>query len=259
MKIAVVTGASSGMGRDFVLQLDASEPFDEIWAIALEEGLLGELQQHVRARIRFFAMDFSDRQSLNRYETALREEHPDVAVLVNASGFGIFKAFEQTPLDRMYGMIDVNARAMMGMTYLTLPYMQAGSCIYNMGSGSSFQPTPYALIYGATKAFALSFSRGLNVELHNSGRGIRVMAVCPLWVKTNFFKTAVSDKTISYFSKWVESADVVKKALHDMKRGKDISILGFNMQMQVLGVKLFPTKLVMRIWCKQQKQGQQKS
>ncbi|MDR3552537.1 MAG: SDR family NAD(P)-dependent oxidoreductase [Clostridia bacterium] len=255
MKIAVVTGASSGIGRAFVLQLDADEPFDEIWAIALEEDLLGELQKEVHARIRPFAMDFCNRENLTRYGEALKAVAPDVAVLVNASGFGIFKTFEKTSLDRLFGMVDVNARTMMGMTYLTLPYMRQGGRIYNMGSGSSFQPTPYALIYGATKAFALSFSRGLNVEFRNGRRGIRVMAVCPLWVKTNFFKMAVSDKTISYFSKWVEAADVVKKALKDMRRGKDVSILGFNMQMQVLGVKLLPAGLVMKIWCKQQKQG----
>ena len=254
MKIAVVTGASSGMGRDFVLQLDQSESFDEIWAIALEEDLLLTLQREVRAKVRVFALDFSQPESLPRYREALAAAAPNVAVLVNASGFGIFKTFEETPLNRLYGMVDVNARAMMAMTHVTLPYMQKGGQIYNMGSGSSFQPTPYALIYGATKAFVLSFSRGLNVELKNAKREIRVMAVCPLWVRTNFFKTAVSDKTISYFSKWVESCDVVKQALRDMRRGKDLSMLGLHMQLQVLGVKLLPAKLVMKIWCKQQKQ-----
>jgi len=254
MKIAVVTGASSGMGRDFVLQLDQSEPFDEIWAIALEEELLLNLQKEVRAKIRVFALDFCKPESLPHYQEALQAAAPNVAVLVNASGFGIFKSFEQTPLDRLYGMVDVNSRAMMAMTHVTLPYMQKGGQIYNMGSGSSFQPTPYALIYGASKAFVLSFSRGLNVELKNAKRGIRVMAVCPLWVRTNFFRTAVSDKTISYFSKWVKSEDVVKKALKDMKRGKDLSILGLKMQLQILAVKLLPTRLVMKIWCKQQHQ-----
>jgi len=255
MKIAVVTGASSGMGRDFVLQLDQSEPFDEIWAIALEEDLLLNLQKEVHAKVRVFALDFSKPDSLLRYQEALQTIAPNVAVLVNASGFGIFKSFEQTPLDRLYGMVDVNARAMMAMTHITLPFMQKNGQIYNMGSGSSFQPTPYALIYGASKAFVLSFSRGLNVELKNAKRDIHVMAVCPLWVKTNFFKTAVSDKTITYFSKWVESSDVVKQALRDMHRGKDLSILGLHMQLQVLGIKLLPVKLVMKIWCKQQKQG----
>lgn len=254
MKIAVITGASSGMGRDFVLQIDANEQFDEIWAVALEQDLLEQLQPEVRAKVRPMAMDFSDRTCFGDYQKALTEAQPDVAVLVNASGFGIFKEFEQCSLDKLTAMLDVNARAMMVMTYMTLPYMRNGACIYNMGSGSSFQPTPYALIYGATKAFALSFSRGLNMELENKKRGIRVMAVCPLWVRTNFFKTAVSDKTISYFSKWVESKDVVKKAIKDMKLGKDLSILGLNMQMQVLAVKLLPTRFVMKTWCRQQKQ-----
>ena len=252
MKIAVITGASSGMGRDFVLQLDADEQFEEIWAIALEQDLLEQLQGGTRAKLRPMAMDLSLPESLEQYGAALKEAKPDVAVLVNASGFGIFKSFEETPLTMLYAMADVNAKAVMGITHMTLPFMRAGGCIYNMGSGSSFQPTPYALVYGATKAACLSFSRALNVELRK--RGIRCMAVCPLWVKTNFFKTAVSDNTISYFSRWVESKDVVKKALKDMKRGKDLSMYGLDMRLQTLAIKMLPCRLVMHIWCKQQKQ-----
>ncbi len=252
MKIAVITGASSGMGRDFVMQLDADTKFDEIWAIALEEDLLAQLQPSLRARVRPMAMDLSKPESLQAYQAALAQEKPQVQVLVNASGFGIFKAFEESDLAKLMTMVDVNAKATMALTHMSLPYMQKGGQIYIMGSGSSFQPTPYALAYGASKAFVLSFAQALNMEMEK--RGIHVMAVCPLWVRTNFFKTAVSDNTISYFSKWVESADVVKQALKDMKRGKALSILGLNMKLQVLAVKLLPTKTIMKIWCKQQKQ-----
>ena len=252
MKIAVVTGASSGMGRDFVLQLDQDEQFDEIWMIALEQDLLEQLQTEVRARARVMAMDLSLRENLDAYGRLLDVMKPEVAVLVNASGFGIFKEFVKSPLPSLYTMVDVNSKAMMGITHMTLPYMRSGGRIYNICSGSSFQPTPYAMIYGASKAFCLSFTRALRVELKKSG--IRSMGVCPLWVKTNFFKTAVSDNTISYFSKWVESKDVVAKALKDMKRGRELSILGLNMKLQVLGVKLLPARLVIWVWCKQQKQ-----
>ena len=251
MKIAVISGASSGMGRDFVLQLDAKEQFDEIWAIALEPDLLEQLQGEVKAKLRLMAMDLSLPESLKKYGVALNEAKPDVAVLVNASGFGIFKTFEETPFEKVCTMIDVNTKAMMAITHMTLPFMRAGGHIYNMGSGSSFQPTPYALVYGASKAASVSFSRALNVELRK--RGIRSMAICPLWVRTNFFKTAMTDDTISYFSRWVESRDVVKKAIKDMQRGKDMSIYGLNMRLLVLAIKLLPCRLVMFVWCKQQK------
>ena len=251
MRIAIVTGASSGMGKEFVIQLDANEQFDEIWAIALEGDLLEQLQGELRTKIRPIAMDLSLPENLAKFGTILDEVKPEVTVLVNASGFGIFKSFEETPLEKLYAMVDVNTRAMMAITHMALPYMKTGANIYNIASGASFQPTPYMLVYGATKAACLSFSRALNMELQK--RGIRSLALCPFWVKTNFFKTAASDDTISYFPRWVESKDVVRKAFKDMKCGKDMSIYGLDYKLQMLAVKLLPCRLVMRIWCMQQK------
>ena len=84
-------------------------------------------------------------------------------------------------------------------------------------------------------------------------RGIRVMAVCPFWVKTEFFNRAITDDTIVYYARYYEAQGVVKQALRDMKRGKDVSIHGKYAQSQVFLTKLLPHKAVMKIWCKQQK------
>lgn len=250
MKIAVITGASSGMGREFVTQLDASEQFDELWLIARRKERLEELQPLVRAKVRAIALDLTEKDSIVAYEDLLKEENPEIAVLVNASGFGQFTAVADTELDTLYGMIELNARALMGMTYVSLPYLKEGSRVYQMGSLSSFQPVPCINVYGATKAFVLSFSRALNVEWKS--RGIRVMAVCPFWVQTEFFDRARKDNTISYYSNMYKAKDVVKQALRDMKKGKDVSIHGVAARLQVFGVKLLPHKLIMKIWCKQQ-------
>jgi short-subunit dehydrogenase len=137
------------------------------------------------------------------------------------------------------------------MTYLTLPYMKEGGRIYQIDSLSSFQPVPYIGVYGATKAFVLSFSRALGVELKK--RGIRVLAVCPGWVKTEFFDRAVSDDTITYYNHFYTAEQVVTRAMKDMKRGRDVSICGFRIRAQVFFTKLLPHRLVMKIWCKQQK------
>ena len=251
MKIAVITGASSGMGREFVTQLDAAEQFDELWLIARRKERLEELQPLVRAKVRAIALDLTEKDSITAYEDMLKEENPEIAVLVNASGFGQFTPFADTELDTLYGMIDLNARALMGMTYVSLLYLKTGSRVYQLGSLSSFQPVPCINVYAATKAFVLSFSRALNVEWRS--RGIRVMAVCPFWVKTEFFDRAKKDDTISYYSVMYEAKGVVKQALRDMKRGRDVSIHGKAAQLQVFGVKLMPHKLVMNIWCNQQK------
>ena len=251
MKIAVITGASSGMGRDFVCQLDASDAYDEIWVIARRRDRLESLTADVRAPLRILALDLTKQESIEEYKAALAECNPTVSVLVNGSGFGRFGAFRDYPLADYYTMVDLNVKALVAVTYATLPYMEKGGEIYQLGSLSSFQPVPYINVYGATKAFVLSFSRALNQELRKTG--IRVMAVCPGWVRTEFFDHAVTDDTIKYYNKFFDSDEVVRRALKDMKRGKDVSICGFSVRAQVLATKLLPHKLVMYIWQKQQK------
>ncbi len=253
MRIAVVTGASSGIGREFVRQIDKAETFDEIWVIARRKDRLETLAAETRAPLRILPLDLTKKESIDEYTSLLAAERPAVAVLVNGSGFGRFGAFADYPLLDYGDMIDLNSKALVFMTYVTLPYMKAGGRIYEMGSLSSFQPVPYINVYGATKAFVLSFSRALNAELQKSG--IRVMAVCPGWVRTEFFDHAVTDNTIKYYNRFYEPETVVKNALRDMKRGKDVSVCGVPVKAQVLAVKLLPHKMIMRIWLKQQKKG----
>ena len=251
MNIAVITGASSGMGRDFALQLDASQSFDEIWLIARRAEKLEELKKELKAPARVLSLDLEKDESLEAYASLLKETKPDIRVLVNAAGFGRFTAFEKDDLSTQLSMARLNDLALVGVTWLSLQYMHPGSCVYQLGSMSAWQPVPYMSIYAASKAFVLSFTRALNVEL--KGRGIRLMAVCPGWVRTEFFDRARHDDTVCYYNRWYESKDVVKKALKDMKKGKDVSVLGFPERLQVLLVKLLPHRLVMKVWCRQQK------
>ncbi len=251
MRIAVITGASSGMGREFVRRIDLSETLDEIWVIARRRERLETLAKETRAPLRILPLDLTKDESIDAYKSLLESEKPDVAILVNAGGSGKFCAFRDSSLDDYREMIDLNTKALMAMTYVTLPFMKAGGCIYQIGSLSAFQPVPYIGVYGATKAFVLSFSRALNAELRHAG--IRVMAVCPGWVRTEFFDHAVKDDTICYYNRFYDADQVVKTAMKDMKRGKDVSVCGFPVKAQVLATKLLPHKIVMRIWLKQQK------
>ena len=250
MKIAVITGASSGMGREFVYALDRDEEFDELWVIARREQRLLELKDKCRAKIRPIVLDLQQRESFALYRELLEQEKPEIAVLVNAAGFGLFGAFMDMDMDRQLDIIDLNSRALTAMCYMSVPYMAKGSRIYNMGSMSSWQPVPYINVYGASKAYVLNFSRALGVELKD--RGIKVMAVCPGWITTEFFDHAIHDDTISYFNRYYPPEQVIEKALKDMKKGKNASVLGFPERMQVLLVKLLPVGFVMKTWCKQQ-------
>ena len=252
MRIAVVTGASSGMGKEFVHQISRTEKLDEIWVIARRIDRLEELKKEITSTvIRPISLDLTKEESLEAYRAMLEAEKPDVAILMNASGFGKFGTFAEMSLDSMMSMIDLNDKAYVAMTYLTLPYMKEGGEVYQLDSLSSFQPVPYIGVYGATKAFVLSFSRALNVELKK--RKIKVMAVCPGWVKTEFFDHAVHDDTIVYYNKFFTAEGVITRALRDMKRGKDVSVCGASIRAQVLLTKLLPHRIVMKIWCMQQK------
>ena len=251
MKIAVITGASSGMGREFVYARDRDEEFDELWAIARREDRLRELQSKCRAKVRPLALDLQERASCAAYRALLESEKPEISVLVNAAGFGLFGMFTEMDMDKQLDIIDLNDRALTAMCHMSIPYMAAGSRIYNMGSMSSFQPVPYINVYGASKAYVLSFSNALRVEL--AERNIRVMAVCPGWIKIEFFSHAIHDNTVSYFNRYYGPKEVIEKAVKDMHRNKPVSILGLPERLQVLGVKLLPTRFVLKTWCKQQK------
>lgn len=252
-RIALITGASSGMGREFVLALDKQERYDELWLVARRRERLEALQEQVRATVRAFPLDLGLSSSLNELKQTLAAEKPDIRVLVNASGYGRFGAFTALPLEDQLGMIDLNIKALVAVTYLALPYMKPGSCVYELDSLSAFQPVPYINVYGATKAFVLSFSRALNVELKKQKRGIRVMAVCPGWVRTEFFEHAVRDDTITYYNRFFNPKEVIDRALRDMRKEKDVSVCGLSIRAQVLLTKLLPHGAVMEIWCRQQK------
>ena len=252
MSIAIVTGASSGMGRDFARALDRTYSFDEIWLIARRKERLEELGKELKTKSVPVPLDLADRNSVSLVESMLKERNVKVGALVNASGYGVFKAFEESRREEMEGIVDLNDRALVAMTSAVLPFMEKGSFIINLGSNSSHQPVPYIATYAASKAFVLSFSLALGVELRK--RGIHVLCVCPGWIKTEFFDRAVRyNTTIVYYDRYYESRDVVERAMKDLRKGKTTSILGFPVRMQVRLVKLLPSSLIMHIWCRQQK------
>ena len=257
MNIAIITGASSGMGREFVLQLPQYVDVDEIWVIARRETALAQLQKESPIPLRPVPLDLCDTDSYTRYADLLRSEQPNVRLLVNAAGFGKFGAFQNIPLEEDCRMIDLNCKALVAMTRLTLPYMQRGSHILQLDSLSAFQPVPYISTYGATKSFVLSYSRAINAEMKTSG--IRIMAMNPGWVKTEFFNHAMqtnSGSEVQYFNHLYEAADVVATGLHDLyKTKKDVSVHGFPIRNQVRLVKLLPHSIVMKIWMAQQKKA----
>ena len=253
MRIAIVTGASSGMGAEFVRQLDSSrkENFDEIWVIARRRERLETLAAECTCKIVPVVLDLTQKESFEALRSALEEQKPEVGVLVNASGFGKYGTYLDLTDEEIDSMIDLNAKATVHVTYSVLPYMSKGARILTIGSASAFQPLPEFIMYASTKAFVVHFCRALNVELKS--RGITVTCVCPGYVRTEFFAVAQDTKnpdTCKNFRPMYEAEDVVCKALRDSRRGKDLSVLGLNTKLKRMAAKFLPTKMVMNTWLK---------
>ena len=170
MRIAIVTGASSGMGREFVKQVSKKEKFDEIWVIARRKEALESLKKEVKAKIRPITLDLQNSESFETYKKLLAEEKPEVALLANIAGYGKFGKYDEISLEDCLGMIDLNCKALVAMSQLTIPYMKRGSKILQLDSLSAFQPVPYLNVYGSSKSFVLSYSRALNRELKTNRR-----------------------------------------------------------------------------------------
>jgi len=203
--------------------------------------------------IRPVPLDLTDSDAMDVYAALLKEKCPEVSLLVNASGFGKFAPIEEIGPAVSANMIDLNCRALTVMTELTLPYMKQGSRIAQFASVAAYQPVPYIATYAATKAFLLSYTRALSVEAEK--RGIRVMAVCPYWTDSSFFDRAQPEthRYITKFTVMLDPRKVVEKAISDLYHTKkSVSIYGLKVKLQVLGVKLMPHSLVMKIFLRQQ-------
>lgn len=241
MKIAVVTGASSGMGREMIIQLwEHFDGFDEMWIIARRRERMDQLDCQLGVALRKFPLDLTldrDRQILER---ALELEKPEVKFLVNAAGFGKIGKVEALSLYDETDMVRLNCEALCAVTRMVLPYMTGNSRIIQFASSAAFLPQPGFAVYSATKAFVLSYSRALNQELR--GRNIYVTAVCPGPVRTEFFDIAETTGEIPFYKRLVMANPrrVVAKAIRDSVAGRDISVYGVTMKAFRLLCKALP-------------------
>ncbi len=254
MKIAIISGASSGIGKTFTTMLKDYFSFEEVWVIARRKENLEKLSEEVPFPIRPIALDLTKQKSFNQLEELLEQEKPQVDLLINCSGFGRFEKTTDTPLEVNLNMIDLNCKAIVSMCQTVLPFMPNHARIINIASVAALQPIPYINVYAATKAFVLSYSRALNREL--KGQNISVTAVCPFWTKTEFFNHAVKEGAEPVVKKYIamyEPSQIVKRAFRDAIKRKDTSFYGFKSRGQALLVKLLPHSMVMSVWQRQQK------
>lgn len=248
MNVAIVTGASSGMGREFAIQISKKyKKLDEIWVVARRREKLLELMKECRMNLRIFDLDLCSPKDFAELKDVIRRERPTVRILVNSAGFGWLSDFTDADSEKWESMIELNCKVLTRMTHLVLPYMKKGSRILNLASSAAFVPQPGFAVYAAGKSYVLSFSRALNAELRE--KGITVTAVCPGPVKTEFFSVADPHDHTKFFKKLVmaDADSVVKKAIKDAGKGKEMSIYGMGMNMFYPLTKIIPHKIFIRL------------
>ena len=246
--IIIVTGASSGMGKEFVKQIDKKFPkVDEIWLIARRKEALKELAKNCNHVCRILAYDLCKKQAQEELERLLEAEQPHITMLVNSAGYGILGPFVSTSMEEQTGMVSLNCEALTAMTYLCIPYMKTGGRIIQLASSAAFLPQPKFAVYAATKSYVLSFSRALNEELRS--RQIHVTAVCPGPVDTEFFDRAEKGNDTLFIKKIVmaKPEKVVAKALLDARNKKAVSVYSLPIQAFYLVSKLLPHSLMLII------------
>lgn len=246
MKTAIVTGASSGLGREFAKQIPRFyKNLDEIWLIARSSDRLEELKEELTKEsgiyCRIYASDLLRDYVYYHLQRDLEALKPDIRMLVNAAGTGCNEAFSQMESSRFLQMVGLNCSALTHMTGLCLPYMTRGSRIVNLASAAAFAPQPGAAVYGATKSYVLSFSRAIAREL--AGRYIFVTAVCPGPVDTDFFRTAGEPSGKVREKMMAQPDKVVRKALSDIRKRRTVSVYGAAVIGARAAAKLAPDRL----------------
>ncbi|MDF2907327.1 MAG: short-chain dehydrogenase/reductase [Herbinix sp.] len=245
--IAIVTGATGGIGQEFVKKILHEEIY-EIWVIARNIDKLNQLKEAYGEKIVLVPGDLSQDSTLVQIEEMLQNSKPMIRYLINNAGGGRMGRYDEFSKAEMEAHIATHCTAMTILCSLCIPYMQEGSHIINMSSQSAFQPVPYINLYAASKAFVRSYSRALNVELR--GTGIVCTVACPGWVKTELLEQDRNGKQIR-FPAIALPEYVVRKIMRDAKKGKDSYVYGAYVKYQHLLTKIFPHKLVMKTWLKQ--------
>ena len=247
--IAVITGASSGIGEEFTRQL-ASRGYDLV-LVARRVDKLTELAERMRTVHNVecvpFEADLSKPDERDRLCDALAADGSRMEILVNNAGFGTHGFFHETDLRRELELIDVNCAAPVHLTKRVLPWMleRKRGFIVNVSSLSAFTPGPVMAMYFASKSFLLSFSEALWEECRDTG--VVVTALCPGPVKTEFQSTAgLSPKARSSGTAPVAVERVVHDALEGLFSGKRVVIPGYQARIAAMLSRLMPKERALK-------------
>ena len=253
--IIIITGASSGFGQLFAMELDRKlKSIDEYWLIARNTDKMLETSKAMKTPCRIISLDLAKRDNVKEVIKAVEryaydcEDDVNIRMLINCAGYGKLGPFAVLDEEDVTGMIDVNVTALTSITRDLIPYMGKNSRIINIASAAAFLPQPNFAEYAATKSYVLSFSRALNVELKE--KMIHVTAVCPGPSATNFFNIAEENAKTPWYKKYffADPKKVVDKAIDDSMKKKEVSVYSVSMNLLRFLTKLIPHRIILKFY-----------
>ncbi len=248
MDIAILTGASSGMGKEYFKALcDKFNYLDEVWIIARRTQKLVELKKDAPFNVRVLAMDLTDSESIKTIVSYLEENKPNIKVLINNAGFGKLGFVQEIEYTEHIDMVNLNNAALTALCSVCIPFMKAGSFIVNVASIAAFAPNPRMATYCSTKAYVLHFSKCLREELKS--KKINVLAVCPGPMNTEFLDVAGiaggKSKTFETLP-YCDPHKVAHNSLDKAEKGKGVYTPRAFFKFYRLLAKLLPHNLIMK-------------
>lgn len=250
MSIAILTGASAGLGQSFFKSLTARYPdLDGIWLIARRRQRLEEMAADSPVPVTVLPLDLVDPASYDALGERLEQEHAAVKILINNAGLGELDNVADSTWPLQSRMVDLNCRALTAVTTVVLPYMERGGFIINVCSIASFCPNTRMTVYSSTKAYVMSFTKGLREEL--KPLGINALAVCPGPMKTEFLDVAnITERSKMFKTLPYSDPDAVAdKAMVAAAKGRCVYTHLLLFKVYRVLAKLLPHNVMMK-FCK---------
>lgn len=243
MSIAIITGASSGLGLSYVDAAIREFPeTDEIWLIARHEEKLNQTAlKHKDKKCVVIPMDMSDMESFSILREKLETEKPEIRLLINDAGMACGDSFERMELDKMLKIIDLNCKGATAITRICLPYISDGGTILEVSSTSAFVPNTGLVVYSASKSYVQAMCIGLREELKH--RKINVCAMCPGMMMTDM------NKDPSQSQSRLPKIDIDKAAVNSLraaKKGRAVYTTEAFYKLYRLMAKLLPQTLLVK-------------
>ena len=252
MITAIITGASSGLGKEFALAIKKRCPdIESFWLIARRRDKLEALAKELGEEKCFvLPLDLTGDEYTEELSQVLSDSVPEIKYLINNAGYGKLDYFENIPTKDCANQVTLNCVSLTAITRLCLPYMEKDGEIINIASIASFAPNARMAVYSSTKAYVLSFSRALREEFKMSGKKLNVLAVCPGPMDTEFLPVANIEKGTSKTFDTLPRANpkkVAQNALKASAKKKGVYTPKFFFKFYRVLSKLLPTSLVMKM------------